>query len=183
MFTGIIQAIVHIKKAERKNGSLFLTLERPKKWKLKPGDSVATDGVCLTVRKVSPKTYTTELMSETLRITAFGSRVPQKVNLEPSLKYGDKMDGHIVLGHVDAMGKIKSVKLRGRSKLYTISYPKKFSRLVVSKGAIAVDGVSLTVVEAKSGVFSVSLVDYTIKHATLGNKKAGELVNIEFDNK
>lgn len=181
MFTGIIQAVAGIKKAERKDGSLFLTVEKPKGWKLKPGDSVATDGVCLTVRDVLASAYTTELMGETLKVSAFGVRVPQKVNLEPSLKFGDTMDGHIVLGHVDAIGKIMKIEKRGRAKLYTVSYPRKFSRLVAAKGAIAVDGVSLTVVDALTGSFSVSLVDYTLKHATLGEKKTGELVNLEFD--
>lgn len=181
MFTGIIQAVAIIKKAEQKDGSLFLTIEKPKGWKLKPGDSVATDGVCLTVRDVLANTYTTELMSETLLVSAFGVRVPHSVNLEPSLKFGDTMDGHIVLGHVDAVGKIVKIERRGRAKVYTVSYPKKFSRLVAAKGAVAVDGISLTVVDASAGSFSVSLVDYTLKHATLGEKKVGELVNLEFD--
>ena len=181
MFTGIIQHVGVIKKTERRQGSLFLTVTAPRGWKFKPGDSIAADGVCLTVQKVSKGFYTTELMPETLKKTTFGKSFPATVNLERPLKFGARLDGHLVQGHVDGVGKIEAVKKNGLSHVVAISFPQRFKKLIVSKGSIAVDGVSLTVVRVKKNVFSVALVSYTIKHTTLGKKKAGDLVNLEFD--
>ncbi len=181
MFTGIIKARAQVKKAENRDGSLFLTIATPKSWRIKPGDSVATDGVCLTVKKVGRGAYLTELMPETLSKTSFGERVPTKVNLEPSLKFSDLLGGHLVLGHVDAAGKIESIKVQGASKVYKVSFPKQFDKFVADKGNVAVDGVSLTIVKAKKNWFTVSLVDYTLKHTVLGIKQTGQIVNLEFD--
>lgn len=181
MFTGVIKATAKVKKSERKRGSLFLTIDRPRGWKIRPGDSIATDGVCLTVKEVSHGDYRTELMRETLSKTSFGTVVPKRVSLENPLKVSDVLDGHLVLGHVDAVGEIKNIRSAGSSKVYQISFPKKFAKLVTDKGSIAVDGVSLTVVKVHRNWFTVSLVDYTIKHTGLGMKKVGDFVNLEFD--
>ncbi|MBI4049913.1 MAG: riboflavin synthase [Candidatus Doudnabacteria bacterium] len=181
MFTGIIKTVAKVKKAEFTGGSLFLTVEKPKPWKIKPGDSIATDGACLTVKKVGSGDFTVELMPETLSKTVFGKKSPHRVNLEQSLKLTDLLDGHLVMGHVDTVGKISQVERRGASKVYTMQFPRQFSKLIVSKGAIAVDGISLTIVDAGKGWFTVSLVDHTIKNTTLGEKSPGEMVNIEFD--
>jgi riboflavin synthase len=181
MFSGIIQAITSVEKSAVKNGSLFLTFQKPKGWKIKLGDSIATNGVCLTVQSLTKNSYTTELMPETLERTTFGKNVPQEVSLEPSLTLATLMDGHLVQGHVDTMGTIIAITPKGRSRIYKIRFPKKYTHLVAEKGAITVDGVSLTVVDAQKDFFTVSLVDYTIEHTTLGNKKTGEMVNLEFD--
>lgn len=181
MFTGIIQAIARVKKSEMKNGSLFLTIEKPKKWKIKPGDSIATDGVCLTVKKSIGQVYITELMRETLDRTYFSKIIPKKVNVEQSLTLSNTLDGHLVLGHIDAVGSIIDIKKRGQSKIYTFSFPKKFAKLIASKGSIAVDGISLTVVDVGKDSFMVSFVDYTLSHTTIGEKMIGDCVNLEFD--
>ena len=181
MFTGIIQTIARVKDSERKKGSLFFTIAKPNGWRLKAGDSVATNGVCLTVKQVAANAYTTELMTETLRATSFGQEIPGKVNLERPLTLKSFLDGHLVLGHVDAVGKIKKIERKGAMKLFSISYPAKFRKLVVAKGSVAVDGISLTLVDAKKDWFSVALVDYSLKHTTMGDKRGGELVNLEFD--
>ena len=181
MFTGIITATAKIKSHTTKNGSLFLTVATPKKYKLKPGDSIATDGTCLTVKKVSQGSYLTELMSETLTKTKFGKLIPATVNLEQSLVVGGVLNGHFVTGHVDAVGKVEKIKKSGMSKIFQISFPKKFRKLVATKGSITIDGVSLTVVDVSATHFSVSLVDYTLEHTTLGKLQTGDTVNLEFD--
>ncbi len=181
MFTGIIRAVAGIKKAERKGGSLLLVITTPKGWRLKPGESVSTDGACLTIAKVGRGFYECSLMPETLSKTTFGIVTPQRVNLETSLKLGGTIDGHLVTGHVDAVGKIMDVVLKDESRILEIQFPREFRHLVAAKGSITVDGISLTVVEVARGTFTVSLVEYTLSHTTLGDKQAGDLVNLEFD--
>lgn len=181
MFTGIIKSITTIKDSKTENGSLFLTIQKPADWIIKEGDSIATNGVCLTVKTIAGDTYTTELMQETLNKTTYGSFVPEKVNIEQSLRMGDTLDGHLVFGHVDAVGEILDITPVGDSRIYKFSYPGECSKLLAPKGSIAVDGISLTVVDVGTDFFTVSLVDYTIQHTTLGEKKVGEKVNLEFD--
>ncbi len=181
MFTGIIRKVADVKNAAGKNGSLFLVIEKPDKWKIKPGDSIATDGVCLTVKSIGSRDYLTELMSETLAKTTFGKVLPKKVNLEPALTLADPLGGHLLMGHVDAIGVVREMSKHGASRILKINFPAKFAKFVVPKGAIAVDGISLTVVDAGKNWFTASVVDYTIKHTTLGKKKEGELANLEFD--
>jgi riboflavin synthase len=181
MFAGIITNTAKIKSHSAKKGSLFLNIEKPSKWKLSIGESVNTDGVCLTVTKINKGSYDVELMSETLTKTTFGKNLPSEVNLERSLSFGDKISGHFVTGHVDGMGKIEKIMKRGTSKHFFISYPKQFRSLLAKKGSITVDGVSLTLVEVTAKYFSVALLPYTLSHTTLGIKTAGERVNLEFD--
>ncbi|MDP2599939.1 MAG: riboflavin synthase [Deltaproteobacteria bacterium] len=181
MFTGIIESTARIKGAESRTGSLLLAVEKPKAWKLRAGDSVSTDGVCLTVRQVGSKEYTTELMPETLTKTCFGKVLPRMVNLERAMKANDRFDGHIILGHVDTLGKLAGIRSNGRSKIIKMSFPKQFQTLVAKKGSVAVDGISLTITNVGPGWFEVSLVDYTITHTTLGKKIKGDFVNLEFD--
>ncbi|MFH1292022.1 MAG: riboflavin synthase [bacterium] len=181
MFSGIISAIAKIKKKEIKNKSLFLTIQTPTGWELKPGDSVCSDGACLTVKEVDHDDYTTELMPETLNKTYFADSNYQYINLERSLKLNDFLDGHLVTGHVDAMGKITKIIKQGDSKIYQICFPEKFSKYVADKGSVCVDGISLTVVECKENWLTVALVDYTLTHTTIGQKTIGDLVHLEFD--
>ena len=181
MFSGIIQTISPIIKTEKIRGSLFMTVKRPGGWRLKLGDSLATDGVCLTVAKLTPTTYTCELMPETLKRSSFGLSIPAAVNLEPALKFNGRLDGHLVLGHVDSVGRISKIIKRGRSWLFEISFPGRFHKLIAAQGSISIDGISLTVVSVKKNAFTVSLVDYTLQHTTLGTKNTGTAVNLEFD--
>ncbi len=181
MFTGIITHTASIRTHSIKNKSLYVTIEKPKGWKLVPGESIATNGVCLTVKKINTKDYVVELMPETISKTTFGISVPSRVNLERSLVLGDRFGGHIVTGHIDAIGKIEKIEQKGDSKVFTVSFPKSFKKFIVTKGSIAIDGVSLTVVSVINNFLTVSLVGYTLSHTILGDKKKGESVNLEFD--
>jgi len=181
MFTGIIAKKAKIISNSMKNGSCFLSIQKPSGWKLKEGESVSTDGVCLTVKKINSKNYEVELMQETLKKTTFGKYVPAHVNLERSLRVGDDLSGHFVTGHVDTIGKIKNITIDGMAKIYTISFAKSFQKLIVKKGSICVDGISLTVTDVKPGLFSVAILPYTIEGTTIGEKTKGMDVNLEFD--
>lgn len=181
MFTGIITHTTDIVSSDKKDGSLFLTFNTPKGFVLKNGDSVSTNGVCLTVSSIKGKTYTTELMEETLKKSSFGLTIPDKVNLEKPMILNARLDGHIVQGHVDSVGKLIKITPHNRSSVLCFRFPKKYARYVAAKGSIAVDGISLTVVDVGDDWFTVSLVDYTLQHTTLGAKKTAEPVNLEFD--
>ena len=181
MFTGIVTHIQKIRSHAIKNGSLFLTIEKPKGWKLSLGESIATNGVCLTVKKNLAKEYIVELMPETINKTTFGIVVPAHVNLERSLMIGDRLGGHWVTGHIDAIGTIENIVSKGDSKIVTVSFPKAFKKYMVTKGSVTIDGVSLTVVAVSDNHFSVSLVSYTTEHTTLGKRGRGDKVNLEFD--
>lgn len=181
MFTGIIQTTAKIKKAERRGSSLVLTIAKPKGLQLKLGDSIATNGVCLTVDQVEQDEYKTELMAETLTKTTFGKQIPGVVNLERPVKANGFLDGHIVQGHVDCVGKVTEIIPKGNSKIFKVSFNKKYAQCVVEKGSIAIEGVSLTVVACGPSWLSVALVKYTLKNTNLDAKQAGDLVNLEFD--
>ena len=181
MFSGIIKTIGKIKKRQMKNQCLFLTIEKQNGWKIKPGDSICTDGACLTVKTVGKNDYLTELMPETLDKTYFAKTNYQYVNLEQSLKLNSLLDGHLVTGHVDTIGQIKKITKQGNAKVCKISFPKKFAKYVAEKASVAVDGISLTIVEVGADWFTVSLVDYTLQQTTIGQKKVGQLVHLEFD--
>lgn len=181
MFSGIVQAIGTIRRGEKRRGSFSLKIIRPKNWRVRRGDSVAVDGVCLTISKLERGMMTFSLMPETLWTTKFGKKMPAYVNLEPSLRTGDTLGGHLVGGHVDTVGEITKIDRRGMSRVLRIEFPKKFMSLVVPKGSITIDGVSLTIVDAKYSWCTASLVEHTLRHTTLGKKKKGDFVNIEFD--
>jgi len=181
MFAGIVTDTARVKSKKAKNGSLFLTIEKPKKWKLAKGESVAVDGACLTVTDIGRGSYGVELMAETLSKTTFGKLMPERVNLERSLRLSDRVSGHFVTGHIDGTGKIEKIVPRGTSRIFFVSFPKKFGRLLAPKGSITVDGISLTLVGVSQKSFSVAVLPYTLKNTTLGKKGKGALVNLEFD--
>ncbi len=181
MFSGIIQKVAEIKNSRIANGSLFLTIEKPEGWNIKLGDSIATNGTCLTVKEMEDNTYTVELMNETLQKTTFGKKVGSKVNLEPSLTLQSAIDGHLVQGHVDTVGTITKIEPVGEAKVLTIRFPSEFHKLIADKGSITVDGVSLTVVECGADWFTISLVAYTLEHTIFGKSQVGDMVNLEFD--
>jgi riboflavin synthase len=182
MFTGIISKISFIEKAQERGGSFFVAVRKPKEWKIKQGDSISINGVCSTVKNIGKKIFKVEYMPETLKKTTVGSfKKGRVVNLEKSLTMNQLLDGHIVQGHIDARGRIIEIKKVKKSKVVKIQAPKKIMALIAEKGSVSVDGISLTVVEAKKDWFSVSLVEYTLKNTNLGTIKEGEEVNIETD--
>jgi riboflavin synthase len=181
MFTGIITDVAQVIDQQVSSNGLVLTLERPVNWKdLKVGDSVATNGVCLTVTGLTHNTYSCELIPETLKVSSFGHGVPERVNLERSLALGDRLDGHIVQGHVDATARVLDVK-SGKDYRLTISLDKADRKYIIYKGSVTIDGVALTVANVNDESYEVALVPHTLKVTTLGDLKVDYVVNIEFD--
>ena len=181
MFTGIITSVADVKTQAKTAAGLKLTIAKPAAWKdLQLGESVATEGVCLTVAKIGGDSYECELVPETLRKTAFGIKVPAKVNLERALAAGDRFSGHFVQGHVDGVGTVKKISKKTGYEL-EISFDPTHQNLVIPKGSITVNGVSLTVADVGDSSFRVALVPHTLKQTTLGAAKTGDKVNLEFD--
>lgn len=181
MFTGIITHTALIKRSQQLKDGLTIILEKPREWTdLTLGESVATNGVCLTVSALRANTYSCHLMPETLAKTTFGLRLPRQVNLERSLRAADRFGGHFVQGHIDTIGKVSKVSRSDGYRL-TIDYAPGYSSLVIPKGSVSIDGVSLTVTTVATSSLQVALVPFTLEHTTLGQLKAGDYVNIEFD--
>lgn len=146
------------------------------------GDSIATNGVCLTVTEIGSNFYTADIMLETLNSTNFKDlKIGERVNLERALILNKRLDGHIVQGHVDSMGRIINIIKDGNVVVYRISCNSDDLRLIVKKGSIALDGISLTVSNVKEDYFEVSIIPTTIRDTTLAGKKAGDTINIETD--
>ncbi len=182
MFTGIIKKLSTVEKVFRKKGSLFVAIKIPKDWKVWVGESISINGVCSTVNKLGKETFTVEYMPETIKKTTAGKfKKGTLVNLEKSLKLSDLVDGHLVQGHVDCRGEVRSVNYESGSKILKIRVPQKFMKFIAEKGSIAIDGISLTVVDTGKNWFTVSLVSYTLDNTNLGSIKVGEEVNIETD--
>ena len=181
MFTGIVSAVEPIVKTSSEK-SFFVWIRKPKTWDISEGESILVDGVCSTVRKVSATNFEVEYMPETVAKTTVGNfSKGKKVHVEESLRMGEKIGGHIVQGHIDAVGRITKIVKDHMSKILTITLPRHLSRYIVSKGSIAVDGVSLTVTATGKGWFSVALIDYTLKNTIFGEMKVGDQVNVETD--
>ncbi len=183
MFTGIISTTSKIKKitTTNKHGREIVVL-KPKLWRLKKGDSISVNGVCLTATRIQPNISFT-LMPETIRCTNFSrAAAGDVVNLERPLKAGDRFDGHVVLGHVDTTGSIQRIKKKGNAYILTIvPKDKKILRFVAAKGSVAVHGISLTVVKVSKTNFVVHIIPYTWQHTNLGLCKKGSDLNIEVD--
>jgi riboflavin synthase len=182
MFTGIIKKTAKV-KSRPDAASGRLEIFNPNLKGVKAGDSIAVNGICSTVVNVG-RSLCFQYMPETIaRSTAGFFKEGEKVNLEESLRVSDKLDGHIVMGHVDTVGAIVDIKLEGNSKVLTISprEPKKFMKLIAEKGSVALDGVSLTVVSVGKSNFTVKLIPYTLENTVFKEKLPGSLVNIEFD--
>jgi riboflavin synthase len=183
MFTGLIQDVGKIQAVEPAGGGVRLTLStRLDLASLKIGDSISVDGVCLTVVRMSGTAFTAEVSPETLRkSTLSAARQGRPVNLETALKMSDPLGGHLVSGHVDGTGEILEVIPEGNSWRYRFGTSREISRYLVEKGSVAVDGISLTVAECGDNEFTVSVIPHTAQSTTLGNKKAGDRVNLEND--
>ena len=183
MFTGLIQDIGEIQSLQHRGGGVSLTISTQLDLRsVKVGDSVAVEGVCLTVVEVSGRTFSAEVSPETLGRTTLASlKKGQPVNLETALKMSDPLGGHLVSGHVDGTGEIAEVTREGNSLRYRFRVPPEVGRYLIEKGSVAVDGISLTVAECRDQGFSVSVIPHTAGRTTLGKKKAGDKVNLEND--
>jgi len=186
MFTGIVEGIGKVKKiskATKNRSSIQMIVDLGKHGKgLKTGQSVALNGVCLTVIKLSKTQCTFEMIDETTKKTDLGNlKLGGIVNIERSLKVGDRLEGHFVLGHVDGVGIIKKIQKKPKEVQVWIKVPKNLSKYVVKKGSIAIDGISLTVVEIKNNLASVCIIPHTIDVTNFKTKNIGDKVNIETD--
>jgi riboflavin synthase len=182
MFTGIITSNGTIESLERLDSGARLRLRTTFDEPLKRGESVAVNGVCLTVLPQGDGMLLTDVSNETLSRTTLGSLgTDTRVNLERALALGDRLGGHMVQGHVDTVGTLVSIASEGEFAVYRWSYPGEYADLVVSKGSIAVDGVSLTIVEPDASTFGAALIPETLRRTNLGTAKIGDRVNLEFD--
>ena len=186
MFTGIIEGIGKVEKISKntKNRSAIqMTVNLGKHAKgLKIGQSVALNGVCLTATKLSKSNCIFEMIEETTKKTDLGNlKIGGIVNIERSLKAGERLEGHFVLGHVDGVATIKKILKKPKEVQVWFEVPKKLSKYIVKKGSIAMDGISLTLVDVKNSLASVSLIPHTIEVTNFHTKKVGDKVNIETD--
>lgn len=182
MFTGIIETLGTVKGIEREKENLHLTIQSTITNELKIDQSVAHNGVCLTVVAINNDEYTVTAIKETLDKTNIGDlQAGEEVNLERAMKLGARLDGHIVQGHVDRTGVCKSIEDADGSTVFTFSYDFDGSNVTIEKGSITINGVSLTVVNSKKDEFSVAIIPYTFEHTTFKNFTIGSKVNLEFD--
>ena len=183
MFTGLIEEIGVVEEAIRSGDSLKLKVRADRVLKdLKVGDSISLDGACLTVTDLNTESFRVEIVEETLRRTTLGRlKRGDRVNLERAMRLSDRLGGHLIQGHVDGVGRIIRISPRGESRLIGIKLPSEFSRYVVSKGSIAIDGISMTVAEREGDLITLSVIPHTLNNTTLGLKRVGDLVNVEVD--
>ncbi len=183
MFTGIIEELGTVKSVVKGRNSATLKIGAEKITDgLNLGDSVAVNGVCLTVTAFDASGFTAEVMAETLKKSSLGRlKSGGRVNLERAMRLGDRLGGHLVAGHVDATGIIKSAVREDIATVFTIDAPEEILRYVINKGSIAIDGISLTVVDYDKNSFRVSIIPHTASMTTLGFKKPGDTVNLEAD--
>ena len=182
MFTGIVQAIGKLKKG---NPLLIIEiLDQP--FDMQIGDSIAVDGICLTVKEISNNQFKVDVSEETLKKTTLGekSNINQIVNLEPALRISDRLGGHIVSGHIDGLGKVENIEKLEKSWLLSIRWQNKdFSKYIVDKGSICVNGISLTIAKSENEgeIFTIAIIPHTWGNTNLKNLAIGDSVNLEGD--
>lgn len=184
MFTGIIEAVGTLSQITRRGEDAHIRVDTGTLdlHDVKIGDSIAVDGVCLTVTDLESHTFAADLSAETLARTKFAQRqAGDKVNLEKALSFGERLGGHLVSGHVDGVGQVSSRVMDGQSLMLTFEAPRELSRYIAEKGSICVDGVSLTVNRTDATRFSVNLVPHTLAATTLAALQPGVTVNLEVD--
>ena len=182
MFTGIIETLGTIQEIKKEKDNIHVTIDSSFTNELKIDQSVAHNGICLTVVAIKDTTYTVTAIDETIKKTNLGEwHKGDSVNLERAMKLGDRLDGHIVQGHVDQTGTCISIQETNGSWLYTFEYDEKLNNLTIEKGSITVNGVSLTVVNSKKNQFSVAIIPYTHEHTNFKDFKVGSKINLEFD--
>ncbi|MGK0406209.1 MAG: riboflavin synthase [Roseivirga sp.] len=182
MFTGIIESMGELKTLRPEGTNLHLTFSSSFSDELKVDQSLAHNGVCLTVVAIDGDNYTVTAIEETLNRSSLGQlRIGDLVNLERCMSASGRFDGHIVQGHVDTMGSCKSVLEKDGSWEFQIQYPKNPNHITVEKGSITINGVSLTVVDSEEDWFSVAIIPYTYEHTSFRSLKPGDPINLEFD--
>lgn len=182
MFTGIIESIGKIKSLAKEGDNLHIEIASELAPMLKIDQSVSHNGVCLTVVSLTDTSYVVTAIKETLDKTNIGQLHPGSVvNLERAMKLGDRLDGHIVQGHVDQTAICQRVIEQNGSWIYTFSYDCSLSNITIEKGSVTVNGVSLTVVDSREGTFSVAIIPYTYEHTNFNTFEKDTVVNLEFD--
>ncbi len=182
MFTGIIETLGKITKLEQEGSNLHISVNSAITEELKIDQSVAHNGVCLTVVSLDGNTYTVTAIEETLQKTSIGNlAVGDKVNLERAMILGSRLDGHIVQGHVDQTGVCTSVTEKDGSWIFSFEYDESTNNPTIEKGSITIDGTSLTVVNSGKNSFSVAIIPYTYENTRFGSYRKGTVVNLEFD--
>lgn len=182
MFTGIVETLGRITSIKKEDSNVHFTVESEISKELKIDQSVAHNGVCLTVVAIEENSYIVTAVAETLQKTNLGDWEEGKVlNLERAMKLGDRLDGHIVQGHVDTTGKCVSKEDVDGSHLFHFEFPEKFAALIIEKGSICINGVSLTAFNCGRHTFSVTIIPYTLTHTDFQYLEAGDRINLEFD--
>ena len=182
MFTGIIETLGIIKEIKKDHDNLNITVSSFIAHELKVDQSVSHNGICLTVVSIDNDQYTVTAIRETIDKTNLADwNLNDNVNLERAMKLGERLDGHIVQGHVDQIGFCKTIEEANGSWYYTFEYNQDFNNITIEKGSITVNGVSLTVVNSKTNEFSVAIIPYTYEHTNFKNFKIGTKINLEFD--
>lgn len=182
MFTGIIETLGEVTGLEREGENLHISIKSDITPELKIDQSVAHNGVCLTVVHIDNATFTTTAIQETLNKSNLGTlTIGDTVNLERAMVLGARLDGHLVQGHVDQTASCTHIEMKDGSWLFTFTYDSSKNNVTIEKGSITVDGVSLTVVDSKKDSFSVAIIPYTYEHTRFNSYKVGTVVNLEFD--
>tara|TARA_B100001750_G_C15362280_1_gene522829 strand:+ start:163 stop:747 length:585 start_codon:yes stop_codon:yes gene_type:complete len=182
MFTGIIETIGIVESLDREGNNINLLVSSSISKDLEVDQSVSHDGVCLTVTNKSEKSHNVTLVNETIKKSKFSDlRIGSELNLERSMKINGRIDGHIVQGHVDDVGKCVNIEDESNSWIFTFQISDKFSRYLVEKGSISINGVSLTCFDIKDKFFSVAIIPHTYQNTNFNKIKINEFVNIEFD--
>ena len=183
MFNGIISDLGTVSRIVRQNEGAELTVHREEGFKgSEAGESIAVNGVCLTVRHSTEDTFMVDLSSETLNRTSFRNiKERARVNLERALQLSDKISGHFVSGHVDCVGSITSIEHKSGEILFCFEYPPEYIPYIIEKGSVAIDGISLTTFSCVNNGFTVSIIPFTFSHTNLNARKIGDTVNIECD--
>lgn len=183
MFSGIVEELGEVKKISKGGRNTLLEIKTQKvQSDTRIGDSICVNGACLTVIKNEAGVLTFEIIPETLKVSNLGIlKISDKVNLERSLKIGDRLSGHFVTGHIDCVGIIRKKNYINNNLAFQIAVPAEFIKYCIPKGSIAVDGISLTLADKRANILSVYIIPHTLKNTTLGFKGPSEKVNIEFD--
>jgi len=183
MFTGIVEELGAVRKLTRRaNVTLLEVSAKEILFDTKPGDSIAVNGVCLTAVSILGNSVSFEVMNTTFKNTNLGLlKISQQVNLERSLKVGDRISGHFVSGHIDCLGIVRKKCLRNGSIEFEISVLPEFIRYCLPKGSVSLDGISLTLAKVSANIFTVSIIPYTLKNTTLNFKGPSDRLNVEFD--
>src|SRR3990170_6445302 len=183
MFTGIIEELGTVNGVRRQSEGIRLSVTAKLVMDgMKTGDSIAVNGVCLTVTEFDNISFTADVSGETVKRSNLGKhRAGDKVNLERPMKLSDRLGGHLVAGHVDGIGVVRGVERKGGMLLFTFEVPTEVQQYLIQKGSIAIDGISLTVNEVKGNRYTVTVIPHTADMTTLGFKKTGDMVNLEAD--